>query len=84
MSGCFVVKNPGIHLYNPLVAKAVEKGLPTVYKIEIAQRVMEQFLLVQMGKQQRLTLAEPYVKESFPEEELLLAGTSEFLLPTCR
>ena len=37
----FVVKNPGIPYSNPLVAKAVEMGLPVYTEIEVAQRVIE-------------------------------------------
>jgi UDP-N-acetylmuramoylalanine--D-glutamate ligase len=36
-----VVKNPGIPYHNPIVAKAVEKGLPIITEVELAYQISE-------------------------------------------
>ena len=65
-----VVKNPGIPYSNPLVAKAVEQGLPVYTEIEIAYRVMEGTVLGitgSNGKTTTTTLTNLMLKESFPQ-----------------
>lgn len=37
----FVVKNPGIPYTNPMVKKAIEKGLPVVTEVELAYHISE-------------------------------------------
>ena len=73
----FVVKNPGISYSNPLVAKAVEKGLPVYTEIEIAQRVMEGTVLGITGSNGKTTttaLTNLMLKESFPERRTFACG----------
>jgi UDP-N-acetylmuramoylalanine--D-glutamate ligase len=36
-----VVKNPGIPYYNPMVEKAIEKGIPIITEIELAYEISE-------------------------------------------
>jgi UDP-N-acetylmuramoylalanine--D-glutamate ligase len=36
-----MVKNPGIPYYNPLVAKAMEKGIPIITEVELAYQISE-------------------------------------------
>jgi UDP-N-acetylmuramoylalanine--D-glutamate ligase len=36
-----MVKNPGIPYYNPLVAKAIEKGIPVITEVELAYQISE-------------------------------------------
>ena len=73
----FVVKNPGIPYSNPLVAKAVDKGLPVYTEIEIAQRVMEGTVLGitgSNGKTTTTTLTNLMLQESFPERRTFACG----------
>ena len=73
----FVVKNPGIPYSNPLVANAVEKGLPVYTEIEIAQRVMEGTVLGitgSNGKTTTTTLTNLMLQESFPERRTFACG----------
>lgn len=72
-----VVKNPGIPYSNPLVAKAVEKGLPVYTEIEIAYRVMEGTVLGitgSNGKTTTTTLTNLMLKESFPQRRTFACG----------
>ena len=78
------MKNPGISYSNPLVAKAVEKGLPVYTEIEIAQRVMEGTVLGitgSNGKTTTTTLTNLMLKESFPERRTLHVEILVFLYP---
>jgi len=73
----FVVKNPGIPYSNPLVSKAVDKGLPVYTEIEIAQRVMEGTVLGitgSNGKTTTTTLTNLMLQESFPERRTFACG----------
>ncbi|WP_210363732.1 UDP-N-acetylmuramoyl-L-alanine--D-glutamate ligase [Bacillus sp. REN3] len=36
-----IVKNPGIPYYNPMIQKAVEKGIPVITEVELAYRISE-------------------------------------------
>ncbi|OIJ17743.1 UDP-N-acetylmuramoyl-L-alanine--D-glutamate ligase [Anaerobacillus alkalidiazotrophicus] len=70
-----VVKNPGIPYTNPLIKKALEKGIIVITELEIASIISEAEMIAitgSNGKTTTTTLISEMLKES--EREPLLAG----------
>jgi UDP-N-acetylmuramoylalanine--D-glutamate ligase len=70
-----IVKNPGIPYYNPLVAKAMEKGIPIVTEVELAYQISEAPLIGitgSNGKTTTTTLIYEMLKEG--GKQPLIAG----------
>jgi UDP-N-acetylmuramoylalanine--D-glutamate ligase len=71
----FIVKNPGIPYTNPMVAKALEKGLPIMTEVELAYEISEApFIGItgSNGKTTTTTLIYEMLKEG--EKKPLIAG----------
>ncbi|MCE4048406.1 MULTISPECIES: UDP-N-acetylmuramoyl-L-alanine--D-glutamate ligase [Bacillaceae] len=50
-----IVKNPGIPYYNPMVERAVEKGIPIITEVELAYKVSEAPFLAITGSNGKTT-----------------------------
>lgn len=70
-----IVKNPGIPYYNPMIQKAVEKGIPVITEVELAYRISEALLVGitgTNGKTTTTTLIYEMLKAS--RKDPLIAG----------
>lgn len=50
-----IVKNPGIPYYNPMIERAVEKGIPIITEVELAYKVSEAPFLAITGSNGKTT-----------------------------
>lgn len=73
----YVVKNPGIPYTNPLIAKALEKGLPIYTEVEVAYHLLKGDLLAitgSNGKTTTTTLTSLMLKNAFLNARVMACG----------